>query len=214
MIGDKLKYHIAYKAITTYVISELQAKLNPKNRICISVGGESGCGKTSLAYALLKDIEDTTGLKGVFFHQDDYFKLPPADNNNARMNDINATGPNEVELELLNTHLKQFKENNGILNKPLIDYHANKILNEQIVCSDFNFCVVEGTYVSTLNASEYKIFIESTYIDTRKLRIERGRDIINEFNENILEIEHQIIKPHSKLANIVIDKNLNILTKH
>ena len=213
MIGDKLTYHSSYKDVTNFVISELGNDLINKNRICISVGGESGCGKTSLAYALQIDIEKNTGLKGVFFHLDDYFKLPPTDNHNVRLNDIGLVGMNEINLELLNDHLIQFQEKNDILNKPLVDYHQNKILNERISCIDFDFCIVEGTYVSTLNAPDYKIFMKTTYLDTRKLRIERRRDLINDFNEQVLEIEHQIIKPHYKLANVIIDKDLNIITK-
>ena len=209
MIGDKLTYHSAYKEITKFVISELR----DNNRICISVGGESGCGKTSLAYALQMDIEKSTELKGFLFHLDDYFKMPPADNHKVRLNDMSLVGTNEVDLELLNLNLSQFKESAPVLNKPLVDYHQNKILNEAIPTTEFDFCIVEGTYVSTLVTSNYKIFIETTYLDTRKSRIKRGRDFINDFNEQILEIEHRIIKPHYKFANVIIDKDLNILNK-
>lgn len=214
MIGDKLTYHSTFKSITRYVISELNDKLIDENRICISVGGESGCGKTTLAYALLKDIETETGLKGFIFHLDDYFKLPPADNYNARLNDISLTGINEVNLELLNSHLVQFKRKNNILNKPLVNFGQNEILNELVSSDEFDFCIVEGTYVSTLKAPDYRIFIETNYLDTKKSRIERGRDHINEFNEQILEIEHHIIKLHYRLADIIIDKELNIIAKN
>ncbi len=71
----------------------------------------------------------------------------------------------------------------------------------------------EDTYVGNLSAPDYKIFIETTYLDTRKLRVERGQDIINDFNEQVLEIEHQIIKSHSELADVIIDKALNTKTK-
>lgn len=214
MIGDKLIYHPEYKKVTSYVISELKPKFNLAHRICIAIGGESGCGKTSLAYALVQDIENLTGLKGMLFHQDDYFKLPPTDNHNARLNDISVIGMNEVSLDLLNSHLIQFREKSIIYDKPLVDYQENIILKEHIACNEFDFCVVEGTYVNSLKAPDYKIFIETTYLDTKKSRIERARDIINDFNEKVLEIEHCIIKSHFKLAHIRIDKNLNIITKY
>ncbi len=213
MIGDKLTYHSAYKEITKFVISELRDNLINNNRICISVGGESGCGKTSLAYALQMDIEKSTGLKGFLFHLDDYFKMPPADNHKVRLNDMSRVGMKEINLELLNNNLIQFKEGTPVLNKPLIDYHQNKTLKEDIFSAEFDFCIVEGTYVSNLTAPDYKIFIETTYLDTRKSRIERGRDLINDFNEQVLKIEHQIINPHFKLARVIIDKDLNIVTK-
>ncbi len=215
MIGDKLTYHSNYQNITNYVIAELKENLISKKRICISVSGESGCGKTSLAYALQQDIEKTTGLNGAFFHQDDYFKLPPAANHNARLKDISVVGMNEVNLELLNDHLIQFQSKKNILDKPLVNYHQNIILNEHITSNNFDFCIVEGTYVSSLKAADYRIFIKTTYLDTRKSRIKRARDIINDFNEQVLEIEHQIISGQKSMADIIIDKNLKLTkTKH
>ena len=211
MIGDKLSYHTEYRDINRWVINKLNDELHGKDRICISVGGESGCGKTSLAYALLKDIEESTGLKGFLFHLDDYFKLPPHDNHNRRLKDMNQVGVHEVDLELLDSNLKQFRNGEHII-KPLVDYHNNKILNEEVVSSNFNFCIVEGTYVSELDLPNYKIFIETTYLDTRKLRVSRGRDQISDFNERVLEIEHRIIRDHGRLAHLIIDKELNTKT--
>mgnify|MGYP003846385015 CR=1 FL=1 len=49
-----------------------------------------------------------------------------------------------------------------------------------------------------------------TYIDTKKNRLKRARDIMNEFNEQVLNIEHLIIKEHLKLSNMIIDSKLNI----
>lgn len=213
MIGDKISYFSEYKQITDFVIKNIVSIKNPDSKLCISVGGESGCGKTSLAYALQKDIEKSTGLKGMIFHLDDYFYLPPADNHNARLKDTNLVGMNEVNMELLDSHLIHFKQKEDILSKPLVNYNQNKILNESISCNSYDFCFVEGTYVSALNTPDYRIFIETTYLDTRKSRIERRRDLINDFNEQVLEIENRIIKPHYKLANIIIDRNLNFKTK-
>lgn len=214
MIGDILTYYSTYKTISNFVISKLENKLNNKNRICISVGGESGCGKTSLAFALQKNIEKHTGLKGFLFQSDDYFVLPPTDNHNARLNDITRVGKGEVKLKLLDSHLKDFKKGNELLIKPLVNYSKNVILKEQINSLEYEFCIVEGTFVSCLEAPDYKLFIKTTYLDTRKTRIKRARDIINDFNEEVLEIEHQLIKDHKNMADVIIDKNLNIITKN
>lgn len=213
MIGDEISYYPEYKKITSFVIEKLDSILKSNSKLCISIAGESGCGKTSLAYALQKDIENNSELKGFIFHLDDYFKLPPTNNHNARLKDISLVGMNEVNLELLDSHLIQFKKKDDFINKPLVNYKQNKILNESVSCNLYNFCIVEGAYVSILNAPDYRIFIETTYLDTRKLRIARNRDLMNDFNEQVLEIENRIIKSHYKLANIIIDRNLNFKTK-
>jgi uridine kinase len=210
MIGDKLIYHSTYKQITNLVMSELKDILNKENRICISVGGESGCGKTSLTYALLKDIEETTNLRGFIFHADDYFISPPKDNHNNRLEDISNVGIHEVKLKLLDSHIDDFMKGKTVLKKPLVIYDENVILEEHVNCLDYDFCLVEGTYAMLLEKPNYKVFMEINYQDTRALRIQRARDIIDDFAEQVLDIEHQIVKKHKQLANISMDKKFNI----
>ncbi|MCH7525351.1 MAG: hypothetical protein IIC74_10220 [Bacteroidetes bacterium] len=209
MIGDKLTYHPTYKDITNFVISELRDKLINKGKICISIGGESGCGKTSLAYALIIDIENETGCKGYLFHGDDYFRLPPTDNHTNRLKNIKNVGVDEVNTELLDTHILDFKNAISVV-KPLVIYEENIIVTEQVNSVEFDFCIVEGTYASLLINTDYKLFLETTYLETLNSRIERSRDIINDFNEKVLEIEHQIIRNHKGLADVIIDKDLRI----
>ena len=209
MFGDKISYFSEYNQITDFVIKNLKAIQQANSKLCISVGGESGCGKTSLAYALKIDIEKVTGRRGYLFHGDDYFKLPPTDNHNKRLESIENVGEKEVDLDLLNKHILEFKKGNSLV-KPLVIYDENIIVTERINTSDFDFSIVEGTYVSLLNSSDYKLFLKTTYIDTHNFRMERARDVMDEFNEKVLEIEHQIIKPHYKLADVIIDKDLRI----
>ena len=210
MIGDKLTYHSTYKHVTSLVMNDLKEKLNNKHRICIAVGGESGCGKTSLTYALLKDIEEATKLRGFIFHADDYFILPPKDNHNNRLESIANVGTHEVQLKLLDTHLSDFKKGETKLNKPLVIYDENVILEEFVNSLDYDFCLVEGTYTMLLENTDYKVLMDINYKDTRASRIERARDIIDDFSEKVLEVEHEIVKTHTDLADITVDKTFQI----
>jgi uridine kinase len=204
LIGDKLTYYSNYQSITKKIIDHLSKDLE-KHRICIAVGGESGCGKTSLAYALLLDIEKKLNLKGFLFHFDDYFRLPPKDNHDQRLKDINHVGTEEVNLQLLDEHINcLLSESPDTLEKPLVIYEENRIISENIKPKDFDFCIVEGTYTMLLKSPAYKVFIDKTYKETKSNRIERARDLLDEFNEKVLEIEHQIISQHSKLADLVV----------
>jgi len=208
MVGDKLTYHSSFKDINDEIISILMPLLLEKKRICIAVGGESGSGKTSLAYALLVDIENELGLKGFLFHGDDYFKLPPKDNHNKRLEDIAKVGSKEVNLNLLDDHILAFKNAEKSIFKPLVNYQANTIVKETICTSDFDFCIVELTYAMLLEQPTFKVFIENSFLETKTNRERRARDIMNDFNERVLEIEHNIIKEHVKLADIAV-KNSN-----
>lgn len=204
MIGDKLTYHTSYQKVTHKVIETLQSELG-QQRLCIAVGGESGCGKTSLAHALHVDIEKKLGLKGYLFHADDYFVLPPKDNHNQRLQDISKVGVEEVDLNLLDTHIRAFlSSEETAIEKPLVNYNENNISQELVKPQQFDFCIVEGTYTMLLQEPLFKVFIQKTYKDTRADRVSRARDLINDFNERVLEIEHQIIKEQSKFADMII----------
>lgn len=208
MIGDNIKYHQEYRAVSHTVISELDKQFRTGERLCIAVGGESGSGKTSLAHALQVDIQEHFGIKGFLFHGDDYFFMPPTDNHNMRLNDISVVGVNEVNLDLLSNNILEFKENNAPITKPLINYEANKIFQEEINPNEFHFCLVEGTYAMLLEHTDYKVFIETNYKDTKASRFARARDILDDFNEGVLEIEHNIIKHHRVYANLICGNNV------
>ncbi|MCA0132509.1 hypothetical protein [Winogradskyella alexanderae] len=208
MIGDKLTYHSSFENTNNKIIAKLKSQLNAKSRICIAVGGESGSGKTSLAYALFVDIETKLGLKGFLFHGDDYFYLPPQDNHNKRLDDICNVGPSEVNLKLLDEHLESFLKNTGEITKPLVHYKKNIISKEVLNTKDFNFCVVEGTYTMLLEQPTYKVFIENSFIDTKLNREKRARDIMDDFNERVLEIEHNIIKAQRIYADMIVKNSI------
>ncbi|WP_422107153.1 hypothetical protein [Winogradskyella sp.] len=207
MIGDKLTYHSNYRKVTDKIMSRLNKELTTKACVCIAVGGESGSGKTSLAHALHLDIEKKLSLKGFLFHADDYFIRPPKDNHNKRLEDIGNVGVEEVNLDVLDEHIRMFINKADLIEKPLINYNENYISKEIIQPSDYDFCIVEGTYVMLLQEPHFKVFIKKTYKDTMANRQRRARDLINAFNENVLEIEHHIIKAHSKLANMIVSDN-------
>jgi uridine kinase len=209
MIGDKLTYYAQYKEVTHQVIEQIKSDLQNR-RVCISIGGESGCGKTSLAYSLQLDIEKELGLRGFLFHMDDYFKLPPKDNHKKREQNIERVGIEEVNLFMLNQNILDFKKGVNILRKPLIDYTENLVSSETIYTNDFDFCIVEGTYVTLLDDVDYKVFMKKNYKETKSNRLNRGRDQMSDFNEHVLAIEHNIIRKHANLAHFVIDNQFKL----
>ena len=204
MIGDKLTYYPSLLDITSGVISKLRHEFVRGKRLCIAIGGESGCGKTSLAYTLKIDIEKALGLKGYMFHADDYFFLPPKDNHNKRLENISNVGIKEVNLKLLDQHILQFNQGKSSLKKPLVNYSNNAINSEVIDCSSYDFCIVEGTYTLNLHQPAFKIFMSASYKETKQNREDRARDLLNDFNERVLEIEHHIIQKHSHLAHLIV----------
>lgn len=205
MIGDDIRIEEAHLKPGKQILAELISIIqdNPA-RTCIGFGGESGSGKSTQALAF-QHLLQNEGLKVIVFHMDDYFKLPPKTNHQERMKSISKVGEDEVDLKLLEQHIETIKAGKSEkLLKPLVDYSGNRILSETVDIQDIDVIIVEGTYVLTLGNIDIKIFMPSTYLETKIARDWRDRDEISEFNEGVLEIEHKIITKHQALADFIL----------
>lgn len=213
MIGDRITYPPEIKPLVVALVKELGDLLQSGSKFCIAIAGESGCGKSTLANALRTEIDAVFNLKGYIFQMDDYFKLPPKDNHEAREANMKHVGPYEVNLDLLNTHISAFKKGKPVIEKPLVDYYKNTIDPETVDFVNVQYCIAEGTYTCLMPEVDCKLFMEVSYKNTEVFRRKRNRDIMSSFNDKVLAIEHEIIKTHGALADIIIDKNLKIRTK-
>jgi uridine kinase len=108
MKGDSIvveEHHI--KAAQGAVKIMLPEITRNKGKYTISVAGESGSGKSEIATAIANEFK-TKGMTSVIFQQDDYFIYPPKTNDAVRRKDISWVGPQEVKLDLLDQHLRDF----------------------------------------------------------------------------------------------------------
>ena len=125
MVGDKLilkPYHLPpARDIYNFIKDMVNQKEGP---YFVSIGGESGCGKSTLGIAL-KEVLSEHDINSFILHMDDYFHLPPTSNHLQRLDDINHVGPQEVDLDLMQTHLNQIKQGFNEIIKPLIHYKEN-----------------------------------------------------------------------------------------
>ena len=212
MIGDKLilqPYHFP-PARDIYAHIKETIEKSDSTPFFISISGESGCGKSTLAIAL-KEILLENGLKSYILHMDDYFHLPPSSNHIQRLDDINHVGPQEVDLKLMQDHIQAIKDGSQEIRKPLIHYKENDKRVEVINPKGLNVVIIEGTYVSLLDNLDSRVFMLRTYKDTREDRLNRARDPISPFIEDVLEIEHSIIIKHREKANLIVDIDYNVV---
>ena len=206
MLGD----NTAIKPQYLLTAKALRPHLNiGSERVSVAIGGESGCGKTVTALALARVLAEE-GINAVILHQDDYFNRPPRTNHNHRLLDMGSIGSQEVNLNLLQEHINQFLTGENTLQKPLVDYENNVILTENIDLQHAQIILIEGTYSMLLSNIDTKIFIKRNYHDTYTARIARGRDIANDFVEQVLEIEHQLIAPLFAHADILIERDYGV----
>jgi len=182
-------------------------------KFVITVAGESGAGKSEIAESITEKLWEH-GLKSYVFGQDDYFVHPPKTNAKTREKDISWVGMQEVRLDYLDQNLKDAVDEIKPIEKPLVDFDADKIGEEKVDLTSYDVLIAEGTYTTTLKNADKRIFIDRNKMDTVESRKKRAREAQDEFLDRILTIEHEIIAPHKELADVVITKTWNAMMNY
>ncbi len=211
MIGDKLviePYHTERGA----EICELLKKQEP-DRFCVSVAGESGAGKTELASEITRQLKEQ-GVSAEIIQQDDYFVFPPKTNHEMRRRNIEQVGPFEVKLDFLDSNLRSYKRGESPIYKPLVIFDDDRITVEELDLWEVEIVIVEGTYTSLLNFVDMRVFINRDYYQTLEARKRRARDEFEPFLIEVLEREHNIIKQHKLLADLIIPPDFETIQRY
>ena len=175
------------------------------------VAGESGCGKTTLAYA----IQEALGKQGkvaVVISQDEFFKLPPRQNHNKRKEEFSWIGPGEVDFGLLREKIQEVLDPHVTeVSLPKMNWELDTKEFEGVNCTKVDCVIVEGTYVlDDLNENEVGVFFTHTYEDTREARIARNREVVDAFIARVLAKEHELIAPYCEKADYIITKQYQL----
>jgi uridine kinase len=208
MIGDVILIKPEYHKTAKVIFDTFSASFFDCRRV-IAVAGESGSGKSVTAICLQKELIKNN-IDALILHQDDYFFLPPYANHMARVEDLKRVGEKEVNLQLLQTHINAFLNNEEHIVKPLINYKENQILQDTLNISPYQVLIIEGTYSFLLEKIDTLIFMERNFTETLENRLKRSRDINGEFLESVLKIEHEIIAKGIKKANIIVRKDYSV----
>jgi len=175
----------------------------------IAVGGESGCGKSVTAIDLAAVLTDA-GIGAAIIHQDDYFIRPPRTNHEHRERDVTSVGPHEVQWDLIRHQITAFRSGAATLIGPVVNYPENRFDTQELDLRGCDVLVVEGTYALLHADADIRIFLEATYLDTAAARHTRNRDIDAPFVQQVLAIEHAIIAPQARLADVLISRDYQI----
>lgn len=208
MIGDKIipKAHHTAAAEAIYAI----VKRSDRDRLTMTIAGESGSGKSETAVEL-KRLFEADGRRTYIFHQDDYFHLPPKTNEKSRRRRIKRVGISEVNLTTLDENLRMFRRMpKKTIRKPLVDYEKDEIGVETMDPKEYEVAIAEGTYTTLLQNSNVRVFIDRDFDDTREHRRERAREEDSPFYDEVLRIEHKIISKHKSFAAIIVNKDWSV----
>ncbi|MGB2601508.1 MAG: hypothetical protein WBD00_04520 [Candidatus Omnitrophota bacterium] len=214
MLGDKIIVKKDHETVAKGLADILEEDIKrTTDKYVVTVAGESGSGKTGIAKEIASNL-NARGIKTIFMQQDDYFIHPPKTNQKLRRENISKVGLSEVNLALLQDHVKKFKDPLTVqIRKPLVVYEEDLIEAESVPCENVKVMVIEGTYVSLLDGVDKKVFLAKTHKNTLVARLLRQREEIDRFTGKILAIEHKIIFQHKKMADMIVEKNYSIVIK-
>lgn len=210
MIGDVINLEKRHLETAGNIYKIIKENYKAGEKWAVGICGESGSGKSVTAFALQK-VFDEHGIKSLVLQMDDYFRLPPKSNHENRQKSLENVGMHEVHLEIIQQNIKQFKEGEISVEKPLVHYKENKISQEILELHDIQMLIIEGTYVLDLDDFDFSIFIDRTYKDTFENRMKRNRDEQSGFVEKVLDIEHHIIRRFKEKADLILEKNYQIV---
>ena len=206
MKGDRLSVKEHHTRIARQVVELLWPRM--VDRYVVSVGGESGAGKSEIAHELARLLGEG-GRPAAVIQMDDYFVFPPKTNHEMRRRNIEQVGQYEVKLDFMQSNLRSFKQGESLLYKPLVIYDEDRITTELLDVGDKSALIVEGTYVTALDFVDCRVFIDRTYRDTEMQRLSRGRDRIEGFIADVLEREHRIVCEQRNLADLVVRRDFS-----
>ncbi len=212
MRGDVLiiqEWHLsAGRKAAEMIIPGIRAK---EGKFAVTVAGESGSGKSEIAEVISMALAEQD-IRSIILQQDDYFVYPPKTNENVRRRDPGWVGMGEVKLDLLDRNIADIKAGMSEIPKPLVIFEEDRITEETIsIDASLKVIIAEGTFTTTLKNADKHVFIDLTYVDTRKARLQRAREEQDDFLENVLRIEHDIISAQKSLAHILINSNYEVV---
>jgi uridine kinase len=189
------------------IIDTMWRDIQRTKKFTFSVGGESGSGKSEIAYELKRLLQEEKGIPAGILQMDDYFIYPSRMCHEMRTRNVEQVGMYEARLDFLECNLRSFKQGADDIYKPLSIYQENRFTTEVKDVGHLRVLIAEGTYTTTLRFVDCHVFLDRNYEDTLPDRQKRARDILDDLMKDILLREHKVIREHKRLAEIVINKD-------
>jgi len=207
MIGDRVLIkphhtHVA-KQILTHCSDAVTAAMQGKRIWIVSIAGESGCGKSETAAEVARLLEEHS-VRALILGQDDFYVFPPKTNRVMRERNPAQIGPAEVKLDYVDALLHAIRQGVSQIWLPEVHFDADRVDHETRDIQGTRAVVVEGTYCTRLKNVDTHVFIDRSYHQTREDRLARARDALDGFEEQILQVEHEIIREQYSLADLIV----------
>lgn len=202
MLNDKITVTKKHLQAADLVTEELQKVIQPK--FIIAIGGEVGSGKSTLAYAIAQKIKKQ-GLSSKIIDLDDFYKIPPKERKAwRRLNGIESVGPEEYDWNQINHLIDDFYHDREST-MPCVDLITDEVDTLTTHFEGIDVLLINGLYATKLKQSNFRIFIELTYDETKDAQAYSGKEEMTEFRRQILEREHLMVQALKQNINLFFD---------
>lgn len=182
--------------------------IQPSAKMIISIGGESGTGKTEVAN-VLRDLFFKINYRTKLISLDDYYITLPKEREKYRIDtDYKNVGLKEIDWKFVNSILAKFKRNQiSCIFSRRINKYTDSIEHVHWHTADVDILIVEGLYGCNLDIADIKIHLEGSVEETKTFRLLRGKEKQCEYRNKVLNIESEVVKDLKSNSNFIIDFN-------
>lgn len=207
MLGDILLITENHEKAAKQIVDRLGKIVSEK--IVISIGGESGSGKSELAHVISRRLKHR-GELGKILHIDNYYKVSPQERTAWRKkHGVESIGWSEYDWDLIGQNIAEFRAGKEAV-LPCIDLLTDQ---EDKLITNFEgikYLIVEGLY-SLKAEADLRIFIDLTYHETKKAQILRGKEPQNEFRLQVLQREHEVVQSLRPTADLLVTRDFAVV---
>lgn len=215
MLGDVLLINDMHKEAAQAICERVMADREPRGdryRYVVGISGESGSGKSELAHALGNCLK-YNNIRVKVVHTDNYYKIQPLLREEWRRNKgFEQIGINEYDWIKIRKTLRDFKEEQECM-IPCIDLIPEQVDKLITDFSKVDLLIVDGLYAIKANDIDLRVFIDLTYHETKINQIIRMKEALSDFRLGILEKEHQAVVSLKPMADLIVDKSYQVVTK-
>ena len=210
MLGDILLIEEKHKKAGEVIIQKILEQKNDKYIVAIS--GESGSGKTELAHVVARGLRKH-GIMAKPLHTDNYYNTHPLERREWRQKHgiENVVGYDEYRWDAIYKNIDDFK-NSRVSEMPCVD-----LVTEQVdtLITDFNgidVLVLDGLYAIKTESVDLRVFIELTYLETKKKHTKdvRGKEVMDEVRWATLAQEHRMVQSLKSMADLFVDLDYGV----
>ena len=210
MLGDILLIEEKHKKAGEVIIQKILEQ--KKDKFIVAISGESGSGKTELAHVVARGLRKH-GIMAKPVHTDNYYNTHPLERREWRQKYgiENVVGYDEYRWDAIYKNIDDFK-NSRVSEMPCVD-----LVTEQVdtLITDFkviDVLVLDGLYAIKTENVDLRVFIELTYLETKKKHTKdvRGKEVMDEVRWATLAQEHRMVQSLKSMADLFVDQDYNV----